>query len=154
MPHGWADDDHDGCNTRKEVLLAESVTPLEVDPRGCKLSGGKWQDRFTGELLENQSQLEIDHLVALGDADRSGGWRWTSERKQQFANDLSSGAHLSAVSSKSNQAKSDHGPDEWLPKNAEARCRYLLDYATIKSTWQLTVTKTQADALHRQWNKC
>ncbi len=47
---GWADDDGDSCNTREEVLLAESATPAQTGP-GCKVLAGQWNDRYTGRRL-------------------------------------------------------------------------------------------------------
>ncbi|MFD4635009.1 hypothetical protein ACFVYR_36490 [Streptomyces sp. NPDC058284] len=37
----WTDDDHDGCNTREEVLIAESRTAPTIGP-GCKVTAGEW----------------------------------------------------------------------------------------------------------------
>jgi hypothetical protein len=63
QPHGWADADGDGCNTREEVLVAESVTPAQVGP-GCKVLAGEWEDRYTGRRLTSPADVQIDHLVS------------------------------------------------------------------------------------------
>ncbi|PZR80249.1 MAG: HNH endonuclease, partial [Candidatus Aeolococcus gillhamiae] len=73
QPHGWADADGDGCNTREEVLIAESSTPPQRGA-GCKTLGGEWDDRYTGRRVTSPTSLQIDHLVALSDASASGGW--------------------------------------------------------------------------------
>jgi hypothetical protein len=37
----WYDADRNGCNTRKEVLIAESLDPVQIGS-GCSISGGRW----------------------------------------------------------------------------------------------------------------
>ena len=37
----WYDADRNGCNTRKEVLIAESLDPVQIGP-GCTITGGRW----------------------------------------------------------------------------------------------------------------
>ena len=152
QPHGWADADGDGCNTREEVLIAQSRTPVATGA-GCKILAGEWLDPFTGRVTTAASQLEVDHLVALADAHRSGGWDWPPERKVAFANDLDT-PELHAVWGPENQAKADDGPDGWLPPNQAWRCQYVLAYATVKVRWDLTATAEQWAAMQRVWADC
>ncbi|AJT70171.1 hypothetical protein T261_8579 [Streptomyces lydicus] len=56
--------DHDGCDTREEVLISEAV----VKPRqgqNCRLTGGKWRSAYDGKTLTNARQLDIDHVAPL-----------------------------------------------------------------------------------------
>jgi hypothetical protein len=154
QPHGWIDADGNGCNTRREVLIAESLQPVSINPDGCKLSGGKWKDRFSPFETTNDQDLQIDHLVALADAHRSGAWQWPAENKVAFANELTNPDELNALSSQNNQAKSDNGPDEWMPSSKAARCDYIRAYVTIKSEWQLTVDSKQWQAIAKTWPGC
>ncbi|GGN43128.1 hypothetical protein GCM10012285_24160 [Streptomyces kronopolitis] len=43
--HLWTDADHDGCDTRKEVLLAEAVKKPRQG-KNCKLTGGTWRSYY------------------------------------------------------------------------------------------------------------
>jgi hypothetical protein len=154
QPHGWIDADGDGCNTRREVLIQESTKPVTVNPDGCKLSNGEWKDRFAPFETNSDQALQIDHLVALADAHRSGAWQWPDEKKIAFANDLDNPDELNALSSSNNQAKSDKGPDEWMPEGRAAKCDYLRSYVTIKAQWQLTVDPQQWSAIAKAWPAC
>ncbi|MFK4066265.1 hypothetical protein [Streptomyces sp. NPDC029674] len=44
----WIDEDRDSCNTRNEVLIAESRT-APVTGQGCKVTGGRWYSYYDGE---------------------------------------------------------------------------------------------------------
>ena len=148
QPRGWEDTDRDGCNTREEVLLSEGRDV--VTGPGCKILSGTWTDLFTGREVTSPPRLDVDHLVALGDAHRSGGWAWPAERKVAFANDLEDPDELNVVERAVNQAKADYGPDRWLPPpGSTARCRYVAAYARIKARWDLTVTPQQWAAIER-----
>lgn len=149
----WADADGDGCSTREEVLIAESRTPAQIDPIGCTIVAGDWLDRFTGSTFDSPADVQIDHLVALGDAHRSGGWAWTAERKAAFANDLDTD-ELNVLESGENSRKGDDGPDAWMPPSKSARCDYVAAYARVKAHWELTVTPAQASAIERVWATC
>jgi hypothetical protein len=154
QPHGWIDADADGCNTRREVLIQESTKPVSINPDGCKLSQGKWKDRFSSFETTSDQDLQIDHLVALADAHRSGAWQWPADKKIAFANELTNPDELNALSSANNQAKSDKGPDEWLPSGKSAKCDYLRSYVTIKAQWQLSVDPRQWEAIASAWPTC
>ena len=38
----WSDLDGDGCDTREEVLIEESLSQAQVDPSGCAVVAGDW----------------------------------------------------------------------------------------------------------------
>ena len=60
----WIDADHDGCDTRDEVLIAEAIKKPHVGA-GCSLSGGRWFSKYDGVSTTNPSTFDIDHVVPL-----------------------------------------------------------------------------------------
>ena len=142
FPH-WSDEDGDGCNTRWEVLIAESMTPVSAGA-GCSLSGGSWFSVYDGLTFVDPADLSIDHVVALAEAWDSGASAWTPQRREAFANDLGTGWELIAVSSTSNSRKSDMDPADWLPDRPQAVCDYLADWLAVKVRWDLAVGSARA----------
>jgi hypothetical protein len=65
----------------------EAIVKPKIGPK-CKLTGGKWISAYDGKTITNASQLDVDHLVPLAEAWRSGAWKWTPVQRQTFANDL------------------------------------------------------------------
>jgi hypothetical protein len=145
FPH-WIDADGDGCNTRYEVLIAEAVTAPTVGS-GCSLSGGRWYSYYDGAYWTAPSDIDIDHVVALAEAWDSGARNWTTAQRQSFANDLGDARALAAVTDNVNQSKSDRDPAEWTPPLAGVRCRYIAEWAAVKTRWGLTVDAAEKNAL-------
>lgn len=146
-PH-WSDEDHDCRNTRHEVLAAESEVPVTyADRERCKVARGRWRCPFTGRVITDPGKLDIDHLVPLHEAHKSGGHAWTTERRRRYANDLTEPAHLVAVDRHANRAKGDKGPERWLPSDPSARCRYVTQWRAVKSRWGLTMSPAQRAAM-------
>ena len=92
----WIDADGDGCDTRGEVLIAESRTTARIGP-GCSIAGS-WRSVYDGVTTTKASSFDIDHVVALKEAWDSGAWKWTPARRQGYANDLGNVRSLRAVS--------------------------------------------------------
>lgn len=69
----WIDADSNGCNTRYEVLLRDTLTAA-TKSAPCVLSGGSWQSAYDGVIAESPAEIEIDHVVALSEAWKSGAW--------------------------------------------------------------------------------
>jgi hypothetical protein len=132
----WIDVDKDGCDTRAEVLIEEAIVKPKIGPK-CKLTGGKWLSAYDGKTLTNASQLDVDHLVPLAEAWRSGAWKWTAAQRQSFANDLENSEALVAVTLTTNRSKGDKDPALWTP--AKSYCEYLKSWIKIKSQYNLTV---------------
>jgi hypothetical protein len=139
---GWIDADRDGQNTRQEVLQEESVL------------GFVWLSPYTGKLVSNSRLLDIDHMVPLAEAHRSGGHAWNRERKRDYANDLNNLDHLIAVSASANRSKGSKDPAKWMPPNRAYWCKYLIDWVVIKLNYSLTIDHDEKLALEKGFDVC
>lgn len=136
------------------MLIAEADGPLTFGVGSCTVTVGLWNDPYTGGSFTNPSDLDIDHMVPLADAHRSGGWQWTTAKKRDYANDLANTETLIAVDDGSNSSKSDRSPDQWLPSNSSYRCMYAIEWINVKTSWSLTVTTSERGALVFALNGC
>lgn len=149
----WIDSDGDGCDTRREVLIEESLTTVTVSAT-CGISDGSWTSPYDGVHFTDPSGLDIDHVVALAEAWDSGAFGWTAERRQRFANDLDVSWSLIAVSASSNRSKSDQDPADWLPPSASYLCTYLADWLVVKVRWSLAVDSGERAAINDDISAC
>ncbi len=151
----WIDPDRDCQNTRAEVLIAESAAPVTFTrDRECTVATGRWLDPFTGTTFTEAGDLDVDHLVPLANAHRSGGWKWSADQKERFANSTDYENHLIAVDKSANRAKGARGPEGWQPPNHSYHCQYALDWIAIKDKWELTATAGEWDALAEMLERC
>lgn len=145
----WLDRDGDGCDTREEVLIAESTGGT---PAGCRVVDGRWVSIYDGAATTNPSAFDIDHMVPLKEAWVSGAWRWNAKTRERFANDLGYAGSLIAVSASSNRSKSDRDPAQWLP--SAKKCWYAKTWIAVKYRWRLAVDSQEKSALQRILRKC
>ena len=151
---GWIDADGDCQDTRQEVLIAESVVPVRLDAAGCRVVSGRWLDPYTGHEITDPSDLDIDHLVPLAEAHRSGGDAWTPERRHAYANHLAHSEHLIAVSAGANRSKGDRDPASWLPENAAYHCEYVRTWVLVKLRWGLRADDAELAAIDTLLRAC
>ncbi|MFW5469527.1 GmrSD restriction endonuclease domain-containing protein [Knoellia sp. CPCC 206435] len=149
----WIDADGDCQNTRHEVLINQSRSEPVLTADGCAVISGFWVDPYILENWTQAADVQIDHLVALANAHRSGGWAWTAQQKEDFANDLL-GPELVAVEGSVNQAKADSGPETWKPPLTSTWCSYATNWTTVKRKYALTVTQAEYDALAQMLATC
>ncbi|MFD4630282.1 HNH endonuclease family protein [Streptomyces sp. NPDC058284] len=142
----WTDEDRDGCDTREEVLIAESRTAPTIGA-GCKVIAGEWFSFYDSETVTQPRGLDIDHMVPLAEAWDSGASTWSARRRQAYANDLGDERSLVAVSARSNRSKADQDPSEWQLPLADARCTYTAGWLATKLRWNLSVDKPERHAL-------
>ena len=75
------DDDGNGCDVREDVL-ARDLTDVRYRQHGCKVESGTLADPYTGKTIHfvrgarTSSAVQIDHVVALENAWRSGASTW------------------------------------------------------------------------------
>jgi len=154
----WADTDHNGCDTRNDILARDLARPtFKPGTRDCVVLAGTLAEPYTGRTIEfergdkTSSLVQIDHVVALADAWRSGAWRWDEQRRTEFANDP---ANLLAVDGQANQDKSAASADRWLPPNTAFRCEYVKRQIGVKSAYGLSVTQSEQDAMAAELATC
>lgn len=152
---GWADLDGDGCNTRTEILARDMENPVHDPHNRCRIIGGDFNDPYTANTLHFTqppgAKIQIDHVVALGDAWASGANTWTDSQRLRYANDP---RVLLAVDGKANQNKGKASADSWLPQNRAYRCAYARQQIHIKFVWNLSVTSAERAALLAALRHC
>ena len=147
----WIDADKDGCNARAEVLIEEAVVKPKIGAK-CKLTGGKWFSAYDGKTITNASLLDVDHMVPLAEAWRSGAWKWTAAQRQAYANDLDNSEALIAVTLSTNRSKGDKDPSLWMPSIDQ--CTYIQNWISIKSKYSLTADTKEAEKLNSVFTTC
>ena len=149
----WVDANHNGCNTRYEVLIAEASIKPRISS-GCYLSGGKWISKYDGVVFVSPKQMDIDHMVPLAEAWASGAFKWSASTREAFANDLGYSRSLIGVSASSNRSKSDKDPYLWMPPKGAFACQYVDDWIAVKYRWGLSVDSTERADLLRKIVNC
>jgi hypothetical protein len=155
----WADVEHNGCPTRDDILARDLRQDVFTKIGGCvrTVMRGVLKDPYTGKIIKflrgvrTSSAVQIDHVVALGDAWRTGAAKWTKALRLAYANDP---AVLLAVDGPSNGAKSDGDAADWLPPRQAYDCRYIAQQIAIKAKYGLWLTPREHDAMVAQLQSC
>lgn len=119
----------------------------------CAATSGRWYSAYDGVWNDAASDVDIDHVVALAEAWRSGASAWTTSRRQEFANSLGDG-QLIAVTDKVNVAKSDHDAAHWQPPLASYRCMYAKQVVNVKYRWGLSMDQGEKTAISSMLATC
>jgi len=139
---GWIDEDGDCQNTTAEILIRDSQTQVSFD--GCRVVSGLWNLPYSGGSTTSASQIDIDHIIPLKWAHGHGGDRWSSGRKQAFANDPD---NLLATYYSENRSKGAKGPDQWMPEIN--RCSYAQRWEVLIEKYGLVATTGEVAAIDR-----
>jgi hypothetical protein len=149
FPH-WRKVD-ENCDVRDAVLKRDG-TAVQAS-RTCKITKGSWFSAYDAKTYTDPDLIDIDHMVPLANAWRSGADGWTNDQRAEFANDLTR-PQLLAVSRSTNRAKGDQDPSQWKPANRDYWCEYARRWIVVKSFWKLTVTEREKSALREMLGKC
>ena len=139
------------CNTRETVLKRDGTGV--VTDSSCAATSGSWYSPYDGATWTAASDVDIDHMVPLAEAWRSGASAWTTSKRQSFANDLTR-PQLWAVTDNVNQAKGDKDPSTWKPSRTAFWCTYAKSWITTKYYWGLTLQSSEKTALTTMLGYC
>lgn len=141
-----------GCDTRNIILHRDLENAIVNDK--CQVTNGTLQDPYTGTTIvfvKGESDIQIDHVVALSDAWQTGAQNLTHDKRTQLANDP---LELLAVQGAANQQKSDGNAATWLPSNKPFRCEYVARQIAIKQKYGLWVTVAEKEAISTVLHTC
>lgn len=153
----WLDADANGCDTRNDILRRDMDQASFEKGSPCLVVAGTLHEPYTGRTLRFQrgaatsSAVQIDHVVALGNAWQTGAQQLSAVQRQSLANDP---LNLLAVDGPANQAKSDADAATWLPPDKKFRCQYVARQISVKAAYSLWVTQAEKDALARVLRPC
>lgn len=130
---------------------------IELDSSGAHIPAGKSESYMTGTLHDkytgttitlkhgpDTTAIQVDHVVALGDAWKTGACHWSSSKRKSFAIDVT---ELRAVDTHDNEVKSDKDAAQWLPP--ANRTWYVETQINIKVKYGLGVTAAERSAMTR-----
>ncbi|MER0240625.1 HNH endonuclease family protein [Streptomyces sp. HSW2009] len=139
------------CDTRETVLARDGQDVVQDDR--CRAVAGTWTSLYDDKTFTNAKALDIDHVVPLAAAWRSGADTWTTAQRRAFANDLTH-SQLIAVSAASNRSKGDKSPDAWRPPATGYWCTYSRAWTDTKHVYDLSITASEKIALREMLDTC
>ena len=148
--HTW-ESQGNGCDTRDVVLQRDGQGV--VTGSNCTITAGTWFSVYDGKSVTDPQDIDIDHMVPLANAWRTGAATWTDQQRAAFANDLDR-PQLIAVTMSSNRSKGDQDPSEWKPPRGDYWCTYAQSWITVKAYWKLSVTAAEKNALAGMLGSC
>ncbi len=144
----WNDVDHNGCDTRNDVLQRDLEQVKTARGNRCMVIGGTLRDPYTSSVFAFDSRKElslavqIDHVVALSWAWQHGAAEWDTTKRVTFANDPE---NLLATTAEQNREKSDSGFAEWLPPNDAGACQYVQRSLEVILRYGLSLSSAEKD---------
>jgi len=147
---GWATTS--GCDTRN-IILYRDLREHTLDDT-CRVMSGILDDPYTGTVIpftRGESDIQIDHVVALSDSWQTGAADLTREVRIQLANDP---IELLAVEGTANQQKSDGNAATWLPSNKPFRCEYVARQIAVKQKYNLWVIPAEKQTMSDILSRC
>jgi hypothetical protein len=151
----WIDVDGNGCDTRNDILRRDFEDIIRED--GCTIKEGIIDDPYTGDTIHfvrgrgTSLAVQIDHIVALSDAWKTGATKWSQDKRIAFANDP---LNLVAVDGPTNAAKGDDDAAWWLPPRRKVWCWYVAHQVSIKYEYGLWVTPDEKVAMTEVLTTC
>lgn len=154
----WADVDHNGCDTRNDILARDLTNEtFKAETHECVVLTGTLDDKYTGKTIrfergaDTSSAVQIDHIIPLSLAWQTGAQQISADQRKLLANDP---LNLMAADGPANMAKSDKDAATWLPSNKAFRCEYVARQTAVKAKYKLWVTRPEHDAIAGVLDSC
>lgn len=141
----WKDVDHNGCDTRNDILKRDLTNAVYEPGDTCVIESGVLNDPYTGKVINfergrsTSSAIQGDHKIPLGYAWYAGARNWTDEQREALANDPE---NVIAVDGPANGSKSDDGPGAWMPPNTSYACTYVTNFAKVAEKYNLSIQQS------------
>ena len=156
--HAWADTDHNGCDTRNDILKRD-LTSVTFRPgtHDCVILTGILHDPYSGAVIHfvrgvaTSPLVQIDHVVSLSNAWQTGAFKLSLETRTLMANDP---LELLAVKGSVNTQKSDGDAATWLPPLKSYRCAFVARQVAVKAKYSLWMTKAEKEAIAKILTRC
>lgn len=143
----WSDIDRDCINTRHEILIRDAIH-FTMDERGCKVVSGMWRDYYTGEILIDVSEIDIDHIVPLKEIWDSGAIYWTTRELKEIFNDES---NLVVTHRSINRSKGSDEPHEWdYYTRIVNPCRFIEKWFAFKINYNLYFDEEEINFIYQE----
>jgi hypothetical protein len=152
----WLDADRNGCDTRNDAMR-DHLTQVTIAPgtNGCVVESGTLDDPYTGTSTDyvrgDGTLVDVDHVVALGNAWVTGAAAWDIRKRAAFANDP---MNLLPVDASANRSKGDGDAATWLPPSKPFRCQYVARQVGVKAKYGLWLTPPELAAVERVLEAC
>jgi hypothetical protein len=159
----WTDDvtvadGHNGCDTRNDILRRDLIdVVLKPGTHSCAVASGILHDPYSNTVVRfvrgvtTSAAVQIDHVVALGDAWQTGAQQLTLAVRTNMANDP---LELLAVDGPLNEQKGDADAATWLPPHKAFRCSYVAIQVAVKMRYHLWVTPAEHQAIASVLSTC
>lgn len=154
----WADENHNGCDTRNDILNRDLTAKVfRINTHECVVLSGILHDPYSGTEIHfvrgriTSQEVQIDHIVSLSNAWQTGAFKLSIETRTRLANDP---LELLAVKGSLNSQKSDGDAATWLPPLKSYRCAFVARQVAVKAKYGLWLTKPEKDAILGILAKC
>ncbi len=135
----------DRCShyNRKDYAYSQSVEPKIAEQLGKIISP------YTGECFSNLRQTQIEHIVAIYEAHKSGLCSADMATRRAFGSDL---LNLTLAAPSVNRKKGAKDATEWMPQRNS--CWFAHRVLQVRLKYQLTIDRREADALEAVLAAC
>lgn len=146
-----------GCSTRERVLRRDADPGTVLVGLRCTVTAGRWVSLYDDVTVTADQprliarELQIDHVVPLAEAQRSGARGWTRAQRVAYYNDV---RNLRAVTAHSNTSKGDSDPPRWAPPARGSWCWYATAWIRVKTAYRLTVDAAERARLRAMLDTC
>ncbi|WP_326820859.1 HNH endonuclease family protein [Streptosporangium sp. NBC_01756] len=154
----WTDVDHNGCDTRNDILKRDlKDETFKQGTHDCIVLTGVLDDPYSGKTIsftrgqKTSTAVQIDHVVALADAWQKGAQQLPESRRKELANDP---LNLLATDGPLNGQKGAGDAATWLPPRRAYRCTYVSRQIEVKVKYDLWVTSAEKDAMQTVLDSC
>lgn len=142
-----------GRSYRRDDYLAPSpAVTAECDVacaflRDHQQDNGAWYLPYEDRYTRDATEVVVAPLVPFYEVHVSEGWLWNDRQRQRYALENAGRGTWVLMSPAMRHKRGVLDPGTWLPENHVTRCRYAVDWITVKEQWQLAMDEREQQVL-------